>query len=163
MKPKIYRIISTDFLTMICFLAPLVILILGIDDKYFGVLSAIFSRGNSKPGEAHEFFFFFSISLAMILIPYAIFRIACFQKWFQEAIIVRGLVTFVPAVKDRGTFKYIYKLNGKEYRSWNLVHRTKTVREIMPGDEVDLVHSCPKTVLSFSEKLIEKILLVGHR
>jgi hypothetical protein len=137
--PSIKRIIATDFFTFVSFVAPLAVLVLALDDKYIGVLSGFFSRGRSGSGESHEFFFIFSATLSSTLIPYAVYRIYLFRKWFKNSTVVRGIVTFVPAVSDRGTFRYYFMFNGRKYSSWNLVHRTKNTRAILPGQEVDIV------------------------
>ncbi len=124
---------------MVSFLAPVVILLLALDNKYVGILTGIFSRGRSSSGEAYEFFFISSLILFLILIPFAIFRIYSIRKLFGNSKVVKGHVTHAPYVKDRGTFKYKYIYNNQEYSSWNLVHRTKETKSIAPGQEVEIV------------------------
>lgn len=115
--------------------------ILAIDARYFGVLIYFFGKGRAELGETGVMdgtFLKMTIFGCYTLFPLAILRTYFMHKWLTQSETVPGVITFIPAISDRGTFKYEYSYKGQGYKTFNCVQRTKDTFEILPGQTVEL-------------------------
>jgi hypothetical protein len=138
---SIKKIIYTDTLTFVLILFPIVLFILAVDAGYIGVLAFLLGKGAINPEGTRaldETFMKMTTDGCFTLFPLAILRIYLMHQWLTHSDTVPGFITFIPAISDRGTFKYEYSYNGQDYKSFNCVQRTKDSFDIFPGQTLEL-------------------------
>lgn len=153
MRPSIPKILWSDLASLLCLIAPAVVLVLAIEDRFVGVLGPILTRGRSEGGEAHTFFFSVAPVLAGASLLLLLLRLRVFLRCFAGGVVVPGVVTAVPVARDRGTLRYRYLFEGREFKRSNLVHRSTAVRRLRPGASVEVVVQRDRPSRAFVKQL----------
>ena len=153
MRASIAKILWSDSASLLCLVAPAAVLVFAIEDRFVGVLVPILFFGRFEAGESHTFLFSaapFLAGASFLLLP---LRLRVFLRCFARGVVVPGVVTAVPWTKDRGTLRYRYLFEGREFERFNLVHRSTAVRRLRPGDSVEVVVQRDRPSRAFVKQL----------
>jgi len=143
--PGFWKIVSTDYLSMLSLLFPIVVIGLYIALVAFGNIPdpRILRHG----GQIHwvgmeqaQIFLYMAIVLVLVGVPLFIRRYGSIRHTFRTGIEAQGTVVSVTHFKDRGRIEAEFTLDGEIHRMGNPVHLTKQVRTIQEGQTVTIVY-----------------------
>jgi hypothetical protein len=136
--PSPFRIIRTDYATILAMLFPVVIWGVYVATAFFGFFPGLRGREPLTASDAN-FFLYFSVIVTLLGIPLLIWRIHVIRAIFIRGIEVSGKIMSAHFSGSRGRLEYAYIFDGQTYRAGHAVHKTKQVRGIQPGDTITLV------------------------
>ena len=129
MKPRVSRIIWTDWPALLCAVSIPVVWIIG----------AAYPLINSSA--QIERFEMLSIAvpislLAALLLAWRINRVF---RLFSHGRRIRGVIQSIRIVRDRGRLEFAYELDGQAVISWTPIHKSARVLELRRLQEVDVL------------------------
>jgi hypothetical protein len=133
-KPSIAKLILRDYLSLLCFLAPVV--------NWGMYAAAALGIWRSEPGEAQlktQFTFWFAAVSTLVCVPLLWWRIGSLRSLLREGILVPGRVTSMWFVKDRGRIDYEYTFDGQTFHGGMAVTKSKRAGEIEKGQEINVL------------------------
>ena len=129
MKPRVSRIIWTDWPALLCLL-----LIPGI-----WIIGAAYPLINSSAK-------FGSVEILSVAVPISLvaalvfaWRVRRVFRLFAHGRRIRAVIRVVRIVRDRGRLEFAYELDGQTVESWTPIHKNKQVLELRPQQEVDVL------------------------
>jgi hypothetical protein len=143
--PGFGKIVSTDYLSMLSLLFPVVIIGLYIGLVVFGKIPD--PRLIRHGGQIHwigmdqaHLFLYMAIVLVILGVPLFLWRYGKIRHTFMTGLETKGTVVSVTQFKDRGRIEAEFSHGGRTHRIGNPVHLTKQVRAIQKGQTVTIVH-----------------------
>lgn len=138
-KPSFFRVIQSDYISLVGLLFPAVCLVMYICVAYFGYFPGLRGRDPIQGTEGAPLFLYGFIITAVIGIPLTTWRYRSIQKVFLNGEIVVGKIEGVYFHRDRGSVDYSYQHNGKFYLKATPIMKTARTRALARGMEVALV------------------------
>ena len=138
-RPSVLRIVQSDLIALLGFLAPLVFLVLTGAMAVNGSLPAFRGHDVILWADAGPSFVIMTLAAFVIGFSLAIWRIRGITGVFARGAEVPGRVTSVWFTKDRGTVKYEYAYQGRDYTGANGIMKTGRTAKLVPGMELTLV------------------------
>lgn len=129
MKPHLIKILLTDWPALFCAIAIPGIWVVGL---IFPVLrqGARFGRGEMLT---------IALPLSLIAASFLVWRVTRIQTLFRRGVAVRGVITRILLVRDRGRVGFRYDFNGERFESWMPVHQSREVLALRESQEIDLL------------------------
>ena len=132
------RVAQTDYIAFLALGFPGVIWVIYIAVAYFGFFPDLRGR-EPLTGAAAPFFLRLGIITTLVGVPLFIWRVRSFQALFAQGAQVAGRITSISFFRDRGRIEYTYTWEGKTYKGYNAVMKTKRTQALEPGTEVILI------------------------
>jgi hypothetical protein len=129
MKPRLSKIIWTDWPALFCAFAIPGIWIIGFVFPYL------------RHGAQFDTTAALTVALPISVIAggFLLWRIGRIQRLFALGRLVPGLVLDVRIIRDRGRLDFTYKLDGNRFRSWMPIHKNKQTLALPPNQEVEVL------------------------
>ena len=80
-----------------------------------------------------------ALPLSLIAAGFLLWRVKRIQMLFRRGTAVRGSITRIRLVRDRGRVEFRYEFNGERLESWMPVHQTPEVLALRESQEIDLL------------------------
>jgi len=80
-----------------------------------------------------------ALPLSLIAAGFLLWRVTRIQTLFRRGAAVRGNITRIRLVRDRGRVEFRYEFNGERLESWMPVHQTPEVLALRESQEIDLL------------------------
>ncbi len=80
-----------------------------------------------------------ALPLSLIAAGFLLWRVTRIQTLFSRGAAVRGNITRIRLVRDRGRVEFRYEFNGERLESWMPVHQTPEVLALRESQEIDLL------------------------
>lgn len=143
-KPKLSKIIANDYIALLAVVfavfLPLALFVCSV--LGFGVRSS----GRVVDFEQSDFRamvpYLTITSAAAIVGFYA--RITWIKSILEQGVPARGVIRSIMTYRDRGRIEFDYEYAGHKLSAGMAVHLSKAVRQLRPGDVVDVVVSREK-------------------
>jgi hypothetical protein len=129
MKPRVSRIIWTDWPALFCLM-----LIPGI---WIVVAAYPLIHSSATFGPFEILFVAGPISLVAALV--LAWRIVRIFRLFARGRRLRAVIQLVKIVRDRGRLEFLYELDGQSVESWTPIHKSKRVLDLRPQQEVEVL------------------------
>lgn len=129
MKPRLTKIVLTDWPALFCCIATPGIWAIGFG---FPLL-----RQGARFGRVEML----TIALPLSLIAACVlfWRVARIHALFQRGVAVRGSITRIHLARDRGRVEFRYEFNGERLESWMPVHQIPEVLALQESQEIELL------------------------
>jgi len=129
MKPRLTRIILTDWLALFCFIS--------IPGAWIiGYLFPFLRRGAQfGTSEMHTV----ALPLSLIGAGFLFWRIHRIYHLFSRGESARGYITDIRLARDRGRIEFMYERGGVSHVSWTPIHQNRDVLALRIGQEVELL------------------------
>ena len=143
--PGFWKIVSTDYASMLSLLFPIVVIGLYIGLAVFGKIPApgVLRHGGRihwiGTEQAHVFLYI-AVVLVFLGVPLFVWRYGSIRHTFLTGIEATGTVVSVTHFKDRGRIEAEFSHDGRTHRMGNPVHLTRQVRAIQEGQTVTIVY-----------------------
>lgn len=139
MNISIKKVIKSDTLALILTITPVIMLLLVIDAKYFGVIAKNFSRSKtSNPADA-VLFIKITIASLLVCVPLLLLRIQKIKKHFKNGFEVAARVLKISFRKDRGRIVFSYTIEGEEYLGTNTIMRNSMTTSFREGTQIAVI------------------------
>jgi len=125
-SPSLFRIISTDYPSLLSVLFPVV---------FAGFTIYFFFVGN----DSLRFFTFLSIGVTVLGIPFLIQRYRMISSVFAEGIQTQGVVTSIGFFRGRGRVEYSYTVQGEKQTSGNAINKNSRTKNLKVGQKVKVL------------------------
>jgi len=135
MKPNLIKILLVDWPALFCFIAIPGIWIIGLIFPFLR-LGARFGRVEMLMT---------ALPLTLIAAGFLLWRVTRIQKLFRRGAAVRGHITRIRLVRDRGRVEFRYEFNGEQIESWMPVHQSPDVLALRELQEIDLLVDATRT------------------
>ena len=129
MKPRLKKILLVDWPTLFCLIAIPGIWVIGF---IFPVL-----RQGARFGRVEMLTT--ALPLSLIAGGFLLWRVTRIQTLFRRGAVVRGYITRIRLVRDRGRVEFRYEFNGERLESWMPVHQSPEVLALRESQKVDLL------------------------
>jgi hypothetical protein len=129
MKPRLKKILLADWPALFCFIAIPGIWVIG--------LIFPFLRQGARFGRVEMITI--ALPLSLIVGGFLLWRVKRIQALFGRGAAVRGTITRIRLVRDRGRVEFRYEFNGERLQSWMPVHQSPEVLALRESQEVDLL------------------------
>ena len=129
MKPRLKKILLADWPALFCFIAIPGIWVIG--------LIFPFLRQGARFGRVEMLTI--ALPLSLIVGGFLLWRVKRIQTLFGRGAAVRGTITRIRLVRDRGRVEFRYEFNGERLESWMPVHQSPAVLALRESQEVDLL------------------------
>jgi hypothetical protein len=129
MKPRLKKILLADWPALFCFIAIPGIWVIGLVFPFF--------RQSARFGRVEMLTI--ALPLSLIVGGFLLWRVKRIQTLFGRGAAVRGTITRIRLVRDRGRVEFRYEFNGERLESWMPVHQSPEVLALRESQEVDLL------------------------
>ena len=129
MKPRLKKILLADWPALFCFIAIPGIWVIG--------LIFPFLRQGARFGRVEMLTI--ALPLSLIAAGFLLWRVTRIQTLFRRGAAVRGYITRIRLVRDRGRVEFRYEFNGECLESWMPVHQSPEVLALRESQEIDLL------------------------
>ncbi len=129
MTPHLKKILLVDWPALFCFIAIPGIWVIG--------LVFPFLRQGARFGRVEMLTI--ALPLSLIAAGFLLWRVTRIQKLFRRGALVRGYITRIRLMRDRGRVEFRYEFNGERIESWMPVHRSPEVLALRESQEIDLL------------------------
>ena len=129
MKPRLKKILLADWPAILCFIAIPSIWVIG--------LIFPFLRQGARFGRVEMLTT--ALPLSLIAGGFLLWRVTRIQTLFRRGAVVRGYITRIRLVRDRGRVEFRYEFNGERLESWMPVHQSPEVLALRESQKVDLL------------------------
>lgn len=129
MKPRLMRIILTDWPALFC--------LIGIPGAWIIGYVFPFVRRGAQFG-AFEMLTV-ALPLSLVTAGFFLWRLQRIHYLFARGEQVRGYITDIRLARDRARVEFMYERSGHSYVSWTPVHQNRDVLALRIGQEVDLL------------------------
>lgn len=124
-KPRIGKIIANDYIAMIAVVS-------------IFVLPAVLVFAGLKEGGFDRYLSYAAVGIVLAVAGF-IARINWVTRILERGAPVRGVIREINAYKDRGRIEFDYEYAGHKLSAGMAVHLSKAVKELQPGDHVNVV------------------------
>lgn len=139
MKPKIYRILKNDYLTLLTIIIPLALALSAWVLKIYGNSSS-FKRGTAAlSAEDAPFILGLSLFALVICAPICYYRIKQVKTIFENGEVVSGRVKTVWWIKDRGRMTYQYEHEEYSYQAIVGINKNKETAGYKEGYPLEII------------------------
>jgi len=125
-SPSLFRIISTDYPSLLSVLFPVV---------FAGFTVYFFFVGN----DSLRLFTFLSVAVTVVGIPLLIQRYRMISSVFADGIETQGVVTSIGFFRGRGRVEYSYTVQGEKQTSGNAINRNSRTKNLKVGQKVKVL------------------------
>jgi len=129
MKPHLKKIVLADW--------PALFFSISIPGIWFIGLIFPFLRQGATFGRVE--ILTIALPLSLIAAGFLLWRVTRIQTLFRRGAAVRGNITRIRLVRDRGRVEFRYEFNGERLESWMPVHQTPEVLALRESQEIDLL------------------------
>lgn len=129
MKPRLKRIVLTDWPALFC--------LISIPGAWVIGFAFPFARREAQFG-AFEMFTV-ALPLSLLAAGFLLWRILRIHQLFTHGEQVRGFITHIQLARDRGRIEFLYEHDGRRHVSWTPVHQNRDVLALRIGQEVELL------------------------
>ena len=129
MKPQLKKILLADWPALFCFIAIPGIWVIG--------LIFPFLRQGASFGRVEMLTI--ALPLSLIAAGFLLWRVTRIQMLFRGGTAVRGYITRIRLVRDRGRVEFRYEFNGECLECWMPVHQSPEVLALRESQEIDLL------------------------
>lgn len=126
MKPRLWCIINTDWPTLFCALAVVLICLLGWFWPDWSPASGV------DQGQLMVLLLFAIIVAASVFV----WRVVRIYRLFHVGKPAMAVIVLLQLSRKRGRVEFMYEWQGDIYRSWTPVHETSAVRALAIGQQV---------------------------
>jgi hypothetical protein len=146
-EPKTFRILTSDYLSLLLGLAPMVLWAMYIATA-FGIVFRSRRSGTELAGQDPVFLALAAV-VTLVCVPLLFIRLQRVKELFAKGTLLQGEITSVKFIKDRGRVEYKFPFGGLEIQTGAAVHKTAATTRLRPGQKVELVvdHQNPKRAL----------------
>lgn len=129
MKPRLKKIVLTDWPALFCLMGIPGIWVIGFVFPFF--------REGAKFGRVEMLTI--ALPLSLIAAGFLLWRVARIQMLFRRGAAVRGHITGIRLARDRGRVEFCYEYRGERIESWMPVHQNLEVLALRVSQEIDLL------------------------
>ena len=129
MKPHLKKILLADWPALFCSIS--------IPGSWVIGLIFPFLRQGATFGRVE--ILTIALPLSLIAAGFLLWRVTRIQTLFSRGAAVRGNITRIRLVRDRGRVEFRYEFNGECLESWMPVHQTPEVLALRESQEIDLL------------------------
>jgi hypothetical protein len=129
MKPHLTKILLADWPALFCSISIPGIWVIGLVFPFLRQ-GATFGRVEILT---------IALPLSLIAAGFLLWRVTRIQTLFSRGAAVRGNITRIRLVRDRGRVEFRYEFNGERLESWMPVHQTPEVLALRESQEIDLL------------------------
>jgi hypothetical protein len=129
MKPHLKKILLADWPALFCSISIPGIWVIGLIFPFLRQ-GATFGRVEILT---------IALPLSLIAAGFLLWRVTRIQTLFSRGAAVRGNITRIRLVRDRGRVEFRYEFNGERLESWMPVHQTPEVLALRESQEIDLL------------------------
>ena len=129
MKPHLKKILLADWPALFCSISIPGIWVIGLIFPFLRQ-GATFGRVEILS---------IALPLSLIAAGFLLWRVTRIQTLFSRGAAVRGNITRIRLVRDRGRVEFRYEFNGERLQSWMPVHQSPEVLALRESQEVDLL------------------------
>jgi hypothetical protein len=129
MKPHLKKILLADWPALFCSISIPGIWVIGLIFPFLRQ-GATFGRVEILS---------IALPLSLIAAGFLLWRVTRIQTLFSRGAAVRGNITRIRLVRDRGRVEFRYEFNGERLESWMPVHQTPEVLALRESQEIDLL------------------------
>ena len=129
MKPHLKKILLADWPALFCSIS--------IPGSWVIGLIFPFLRQGATFGRVE--ILTIALPLSLITAGFLLWRVTRIQTLFSRGAAVRGNITRIRLVRDRGRVEFRYEFNGERLESWMPVHQTPEVLALRESQEIDLL------------------------
>jgi hypothetical protein len=129
MKPHLKKIMLADWPALFCSISIPGIWVIGLVFPFLRQ-GATFGRVEILT---------IALPLSLIAAGFLLWRVTRIQTLFRRGAAVRGNITRIRLVRDRGRVEFRYEFNGERLESWMPVHQTPEVLALRESQEIDLL------------------------
>jgi hypothetical protein len=129
MKPHLKKILLADWPALFCSISIPGIWVIGLIFPFLRQ-GATFGRVEILT---------IALPLSLIAAGFLLWRATRIQTLFSRGAAVRGNITRIRLVRDRGRVEFRYEFNGERLESWMPVHQTPEVLALRESQEIDLL------------------------
>jgi hypothetical protein len=129
MKPHLKKILLADWPALFCSISIPGIWVIGLIFPFLRQ-GATFGRVEILT---------IALPLSLITAGFLLWRVTRIQTLFSRGAAVRGNITRIRLVRDRGRVEFRYEFNGERLESWMPVHQTPEVLALRESQEIDLL------------------------
>jgi hypothetical protein len=129
MKPHLKKILLADWPALFCSISIPGIWVIGLVFPFLRQ-GATFGRVEILT---------IALPLSLIAAGFLLWRVTRIQTLFSRGAAVRGNITRIRLVRDRGRVEFRYEFNGERLESWMPVHQTPEVLALRESQEIDLL------------------------
>ena len=129
MKPHLKKILLADWPALFCSISIPGIWVIGLIFPFLRQ-GATFGRVEILT---------IALPLSLIAAGFLLWRVTRIQTLFSRGAAVRGNITRIRLVRDRGRVEFRYEFNGERLQSWMPVHQSPEVLALRESQEVDLL------------------------
>lgn len=122
-SPSLFRVISTDYPSLISALFPIV---------FGGFTAYFFFTGN----DSLQLFLLLTTIVTVLGIPFLIQRYRMISSILAEGVQVPGVVTHIRFFRGRGRVEYSYTAQGEKQTSGNAINKNSHTKELKVGQMV---------------------------
>ena len=123
---SLWRIVETDYTSMLAVLASLVVWGVGVVTRFFDP-------------EASAWFLKIAPTVTVVAFLILLWRIRLIRSVFAYGEEVPGVIYAIGFFRGRGRVEYLYSYGEVKYRSSNAIHQTKRAKMLQPGQHVTVV------------------------
>lgn len=128
-QPHLKKILLADWPALFCFIAIPGIWVIG--------LIFPFLRQGARFGRVEMLTI--ALPLTVIAAGFLLWRVKRIQMLFRRGTAVRGHITRIRLVRDRGRVEFRYEFNGEFLESWMPVHQSPEVLALRESQEIDIL------------------------
>ena len=129
MKPHLKKILLADWPALFCSISIPGIWVIGLIFPFLRQ-GATFGRVEILT---------IALPLSLIAAGFLLWRVTRIQTLFSRGAAVRGNITRLRLVRDRGRVEFRYEFNGERLESWMPVHQSPEVLALRESQKVDLL------------------------
>jgi len=129
MKPHLKKILLADWPALFCSISIPGIWVIGLIFPFLRQ-GATFGRVEILT---------IALPLSLIAAGFLLWRVTRIHTLFSRGAAVRGNITRIRLVRDRGRVEFRYEFNGERLESWMPVHQTPEVLALRESQEIDLL------------------------
>jgi len=129
MKPRVSRIIWTDWPALACAVMIPVVWLIG----------AAYPLINSSARFGRAELLSVAVPISLVALLMLAWRINRVFRLFSHGRRIRGVIQAIRIVRDRGRLEFAYELDGQSVVTWTPIHRSKRVLELRRLQEVEVL------------------------
>jgi hypothetical protein len=129
MKPHLKKILLADWPALFCSISIPGIWVIGLIFPFLRQ-GATFGRVEILT---------IALPLSLIAAGFLLWRVTRIQTLFSRGAAVRGNITRIRLVRDRGRVEFRYEFNGERLESWMPVHQSPEVLALRESQEIDIL------------------------
>ncbi|MFC2092204.1 hypothetical protein ACFLTD_05465 [Elusimicrobiota bacterium] len=138
-RPRFLKIISSDYISLLCVLTPVVCWGIYFFLIYFIYFPEFIRKWIPAEIEAAPFFFYLGGISLPVCIPVLLWRMRYINDVFFRGIEVKGIVANILVEMDKVKIELSYEFNGIEYKKNITLNNDKKTSAFKPGDGIVLL------------------------